>query len=64
MALRQVGGINSVLNDFKTTVMLPAVEFFIFNRVDTDKDGNLFSPINYDTPSTRQRTDRYGRRIM
>lgn len=63
MVLRQVGGINSVLNNLKTTVMLPVGEVFTFNAVDTDKDGNLFSHINYDTPTAGQRTDQYGRRI-
>jgi hypothetical protein len=58
---QQINSITNVLNSLKTTVLLPAGEVFTFNGIDTDKDGNLFSHINYDTPTSGKGTDKYGR---
>ena len=48
------------LGNLKSTVMLPAGQAFTFNGVDTDKDGNFLSHINYDTPTTGLRTTASG----
>ncbi|KAL3419493.1 hypothetical protein PVAG01_09715 [Phlyctema vagabunda] len=60
----QVNGLNNVLEGLKTTIMLPAGEAFTFNGMDTDKEGNMFSHINYDTQTTGFATDKYGRKVL
>jgi hypothetical protein len=42
--------LSSITDTFKTTIILPAGDAFMFKDLDTDKFGNLYSNVTYATP--------------
>lgn len=47
--------LQNIFNGLKTTVILPAGNVFAFKGINTDRDGNLCTSVNYRTVSNARR---------